>query len=125
MSTIAGILRGGDGPAEETGDGARGMLADGLANLIPKPDVALAQHVLPGPSGTVLTRPGPVLSSADGATENDLDATARIARAFAEHFGAGALPMELQTASKDFSDVPRALGVPYTYWWVGVGSGSG
>lgn len=52
-------------PAEETGDGARGMLEDGLADAIPHPDVALGQHVLVGPSGTVNTRVGPVLSSAD------------------------------------------------------------
>ncbi|MFC7789739.1 amidohydrolase [Microbacterium sp. MAHUQ-60] len=52
-------------PAEETGDGARSMLAGGLADAIPQPDVALAQHVLIGPSGTVGTRMGPVLSSAD------------------------------------------------------------
>ncbi|WP_404438072.1 amidohydrolase [Microbacterium aerolatum] len=219
-------------PAEETGDGARGMLSDGLAGIIPVPDVALAQHVLPGAAGTVLTRPGPVLSSADSVritvhgrgghgsmpqktvdpvvlaalivvrlqtivareiaptepavltigsiragsksniipdeavlelnlrtyteqtrahmlasieriargeslasgspqepeievydsfplTENDGAVTAPVALAFAEHFGAGALPMEPQTASEDFSDVPRALGVPYTYWSIG------
>lgn len=52
-------------PAEETGDGARGMLADALLDRIPPPDVALAQHVLPGVSGHVATRSGPVLSSAD------------------------------------------------------------
>jgi amidohydrolase len=52
-------------PAEETGDGARGMLADGLAELVPAPDVALAQHVLPFPAGQVRTRPGPTLSAAD------------------------------------------------------------
>ena len=52
-------------PAEETGDGARGMLDDGLASLIPTPDVAFAQHVLPGLAGTVATRRGPVLSAAD------------------------------------------------------------
>lgn len=52
-------------PAEETGDGARSMLAGGLADAIPHPDVVLAQHVLIGPSGTVGTRMGPVLSSAD------------------------------------------------------------
>lgn len=52
-------------PAEETGDGARGMLDDGLARLIPVPDVALAQHVLPAPAGWVGTRAGPVFSSAD------------------------------------------------------------
>src|SRR3954453_8050748 len=35
-------------PAEETGDGARGMIEDGLLERIPAPDVALAQQVLPG-----------------------------------------------------------------------------
>ena len=38
-------------PAEETGDGARGMVDDDLAKLFPTPDVALAQHVLPAPAG--------------------------------------------------------------------------
>lgn len=52
-------------PAEETGDGARGMLDDGLAGIIPRPDVAFAQHVLPAPAGTVGTHAGPVLSAAD------------------------------------------------------------
>lgn len=52
-------------PAEETGDGARGMVDDGLAGIIPKPDVAFAQHVLVGPAGRVGTHPGPVLSAAD------------------------------------------------------------
>ena len=52
-------------PAEEVGDGARRMLDDSLADLVGKPDVALAQHVLPFASGTVATRSGPVLSAAD------------------------------------------------------------
>jgi len=52
-------------PAEETGDGARGMVDGGLAGLIPALDVALAQHVLPGPAGHVGTRAGPALSAAD------------------------------------------------------------
>ena len=52
-------------PAEETGDGARAMLDANLADLVPTPDVALAQHVLPAPSGLVGTHPGPTLSAAD------------------------------------------------------------
>ena len=52
-------------PAEETGDGAQGMVDDGLLEDIPAPDVALAQHVLPGIAGTVGTRSGPTLSAAD------------------------------------------------------------
>jgi hippurate hydrolase len=52
-------------PAEETADGAKGMVDDGLSDLIPTPDVALAQHVLPAPAGDLGTRAGPALSAAD------------------------------------------------------------
>ena len=52
-------------PAEETGDGAQGMIDDGLLTRIPAPDVALAQHVLRGVAGTAGTRSGPFLSAAD------------------------------------------------------------
>ena len=52
-------------PAEEAGDGARAMVEDDLDAIVPRPDVAFAQHVLPGPAGHVATRSGPVLSSAD------------------------------------------------------------
>jgi amidohydrolase len=219
-------------PAEETGDGARGMVDDGLAKLIPTPNVALAQHVLPFPAGQVRTRPGPVLSAADsmriilhgqGAhgsmpqaavdpvvlassivlrlqtivsrelapgdpavltvgsvqagtksnvipdsatlllnmrtyddatraaildaiqrivaaecqasrcprepeferyesfplTTNDDGVTARVAEAFAGFFGERAGELPRQSASEDFSDIPSALGIPYTYWGIG------
>ena len=53
-------------PAEETGDGAQGMVADGLFTRIPVPDVALGQHLLPGIAGTVGTCPGPFMSAEDG-----------------------------------------------------------
>jgi len=219
-------------PAEETGDGARGMVDDGLAGIIPKPNVAFAQHVLVGPAGCVGTRPGPVLSAADSmritvhgrgghgsmpqatvdpvvlaamivvrlqgvvarevaptetavltvgsiragsksnvipdtatlelnvrtyseqtrstvlaairrivsaecaasgsprepefelfdrfpVTDNDAAVTARVAQAFVEHFGGRAVALGQQTASEDFSDVPRAFGAPYSYWGVG------
>ena len=52
-------------PAEETGEGARDMVDDGLFKRIPVPDVALAQHLLPGIAGTVATCPGPFMSAAD------------------------------------------------------------
>ena len=52
-------------PGEETGDGAQAMVDDGLAKRIPAPDVALAQHLLPGIAGTVRTRSGPFMSAAD------------------------------------------------------------
>ncbi len=219
-------------PAEETGDGARGMVDDGLLEQIPVPDVALAQHVLRGIAGTVGTRSGPALSAADSVkitvygrgghgsmpqatidpvvlaamiivrlqtivsrevapsetavltvgscqagsksnvipdhavlqlnlrsyaqqtrqrmlaaiqrivlaecqasgsprdpdcetfdsfplTDNDPDVTNRVAAAFREHFSDLAVDLGQQTASEDFSDVPRAAGIPYTYWAIG------
>ena len=53
-------------PAEETGDGAQGMVDDGLLERIPAPDVALSQHLLPGIAGTVGTHSGPFMSAEDG-----------------------------------------------------------
>ena len=52
-------------PAEETGEGAQEMVDDGLFTRIPVPDVALAQHLLPGIAGTVATCPGPFMAAAD------------------------------------------------------------
>jgi amidohydrolase len=219
-------------PAEETADGARGMVEDGLAEIVGHVDVAMGQHVLPMGAGQVGTRRGAVLSAADsmritvhgrGAhgsmpqaavdpvvlaamivvrlqtvvarevapgdsavltvgsvqagtksnvipdhavlqlnvrtydeqvrsrvleaierivraeckasgsprepefvlfdryplTENDAGVTERVADAFTAYFGdrAGVLPQ--QSASEDFSDLPRALGAPYTYWGIG------
>lgn len=52
-------------PAEEQYNGAEAMVADGLADRLPRPDVALGQHVLPGPSGTVQVAAGPVMASCD------------------------------------------------------------
>ena len=52
-------------PAEETGEGAQDMVDDGLFKKIPVPDVALAQHLLPGIAGTVRTRSGPFMSAED------------------------------------------------------------
>ena len=219
-------------PAEEVGDGARGMVEDGLARLVGPVDVAMGQHVLAFPAGQVATRRGPVLAAADsmritvygrGAhgsmpqasidpvvlaamivvrlqtvisretnpgepavltvgsvqagtrsnvipdhatillnvrtyndgtrsaildaierivtaectasrsprppelelfdrfpiTDNDPAVTERVAAAFAGHFGDDAGPLPLATASEDFSDLPRALGVPYSYWGIG------
>jgi hippurate hydrolase len=52
-------------PAEELGTGARAMVENGLADVIPKPDVALGQHVMGLPYDTVAARPGAALSAAD------------------------------------------------------------
>jgi hippurate hydrolase len=219
-------------PAEEVGDGARGMLDDGLAGLFPTPQVALAQHVMPLRAGVVGTHAGAALSAADsmritvhgrgahgsmpqaavdpvvlaamivvrlqtvvarevapgetavltvgslqagtksnvipdsavlqlnvrtfgdatretvlGAirrivtaecqasacprepefelfdrfplTDNDPAATERVAAAFADLFGDRFSPLGQQSASEDFSDLPTALGTPYTYWFIG------
>ncbi|WP_207908646.1 amidohydrolase [Pseudonocardia endophytica] len=219
-------------PAEETGDGARGMVEDGLAGLVGTPDVALAQHVVPAPAGSVGTRNGPLFSAADSMrvtvhgrgghgsmphvtvdpvvlaamivvrlqtvvsrrippsetavltvgsiqagtksniipdravielnlrtytehtrtqmleaverivtaecrasecpkdpefelfdrfplTSNDDGPTTRVAAAFGRFFGERAESIGPQTASEDFSDIPTALGVPYTYWVIG------
>jgi amidohydrolase len=219
-------------PAEETGDGARGMVDDGLGDLIPTPTVALGQHVMPARAGRVGTRAGPALSAADsmritvqgrGAhgsmpqaaidpvvlaamivvrlqtvvsreiapgetavltvgsiqagtksnvipdqavlqlnvrtysdstrtavldairrivraecqasdcpnepefelfdrfplTENDEAATERVESAFTDFFDDRTSPVGQGSASEDFSDIPTALGMPYTYWFVG------
>jgi hippurate hydrolase len=219
-------------PAEETGEGAQDMVDDGLFKRIPVPDVALAQHLLPGIAGTVRTRSGPFMSAADSlkvtvygrgghgaspqntvdpvvlaamiivrlqtvvsrdvapgdiavvtvgscqagtrsnvipdfavlelnvrsyssatrqrmldaigrivraecqascspkdpefettfsfpVTDNDAAATGRVAKAFAAQFGDKADEIPRQTVSEDFSKIPDAAGVPYTYWGLG------
>jgi hippurate hydrolase len=52
-------------------------------------------------------------------TDNDEQATTRVAAAFAEFFGDRAGELPRQTASEDFSDIPTALGTCYTYWGIG------
>ena len=52
-------------------------------------------------------------------TDNDAATTDRVAGAFADFFGDRAASAGQQSASEDFSDIPTALGVPYTYWFVG------
>jgi hippurate hydrolase len=52
-------------------------------------------------------------------TDNDTDATATVSAAFARHFGDRAFTIDRQSASEDFSELPDALGVPYTYWGLG------
>ncbi|KAK5798396.1 hypothetical protein VI817_004686 [Penicillium citrinum] len=52
-------------PSEEHLNGAQAMLDDGLYDKIPKPDLVLAQHVMPMRAGTVSIREGPFLTAAD------------------------------------------------------------
>ena len=52
-------------------------------------------------------------------TDNDTATTERVATAFADFFADRAGVIGPQSASEDFSDIPKALGVPYTYWCIG------
>lgn len=52
-------------PAEERGAGAKAMVADGLYDKIPVPDVALGAHLMPYRAGTVGTKVGLMASAAD------------------------------------------------------------
>lgn len=54
-------------PAEETLDGAEAMLRDGLYERFGRPDVVLAQHAAPLPSGTVAHAPAGAPTAAAGA----------------------------------------------------------
>src|SRR5690242_2259357 len=53
-------------------------------------------------------------------TDNNREVTEKITAAFRSHFGTEPVfDLGRQTASEDFSDIPNALGIPYTYWGVG------
>jgi hippurate hydrolase len=52
-------------------------------------------------------------------TDNDTKTTDRVRAAFDDLFGDMSKDLALQTASEDFSDIPNALSVPYTYWGLG------
>jgi hippurate hydrolase len=52
-------------------------------------------------------------------TLNDPATTSRVRAAFDAFFGDRSQDLPLQSASEDFSDIPNALSVPYTYWGIG------
>src|SRR6185369_3810653 len=52
-------------PGEETGQGARAMIEDGMVKRFPKPQVTLAQHVMPLRAGQIGWRTGTMLSAGD------------------------------------------------------------
>jgi hippurate hydrolase len=52
-------------PAEETAQGARAMIDDGLFDRFPQPEVILGQHVMPSPAGQIGYRPGTTQAAAD------------------------------------------------------------
>ncbi|ALK97927.1 amidohydrolase [Massilia sp. WF1] len=59
--TLAAVFQ----PGEETAEGARAMLDDGLYKYFPKPDVVLGQHVMVASAGEVGGRTGTITSAAD------------------------------------------------------------
>jgi amidohydrolase len=59
--TVLAVLQ----PAEETAQGARAMIDDGLFDRFPRPEVVLAQHLMPGPAGAVSYRRGTTQAAAD------------------------------------------------------------
>lgn len=52
-------------PAEELGQGAREMVADGLFERFGRPDVVLGQHVAPAPAGVIGYHPGVAFAGSD------------------------------------------------------------
>lgn len=52
-------------PGEETGEGARAMIEDGMVRRFPRPVVALGQHLSPDPAGTIGWRAGAIMSASD------------------------------------------------------------
>jgi len=52
-------------PAEELAEGAAGMVAGGLFERAPRPDVVLGQHVAPIPAGVIGLRAGPAFAATD------------------------------------------------------------
>ena len=53
-------------------------------------------------------------------TDNDADTTAKVTAAFVDHFGPDrVVTIAPVTASEDFSVLPTAFGIPYTYWGFG------
>jgi len=52
-------------PAEERGAGARAMVADGLYDKVPVPDIVLGAHLMPYRAGAVGTKVGLMASAAD------------------------------------------------------------
>jgi hippurate hydrolase len=52
-------------------------------------------------------------------TDNDTAVTGRVSDAFVAFFAGRAGELPQQSASEDFSDIPTALGAPYTYWGIG------
>lgn len=52
-------------PAEEVGGGANAMIADGILERFPKPDIVIGQHVGPLPAGMIGYKAGTALAASD------------------------------------------------------------
>ncbi|MFS0129726.1 amidohydrolase [Corynebacterium striatum] len=52
-------------PAEEASMGAKFMISDSLTSRVPKPDICLGQHIMPGKAGDVQSRPGAIMAGCD------------------------------------------------------------
>lgn len=55
-------------PAEEYGAGAHAMIAEGVLDMFPRPDIVLGQHLTPLPAGTLGVRAGTQMAASDGLT---------------------------------------------------------
>ncbi|MET0734375.1 MAG: amidohydrolase [Microbacterium sp.] len=55
-------------PAEEYGAGSQAMIADGVLDRFPRPDIVLGQHVTPLPAGVIGVRSGTQMAASDGLT---------------------------------------------------------
>mmetsp|Transcript_18326 Transcript_18326/g.39843 ORF Transcript_18326/g.39843 Transcript_18326/m.39843 type:complete len:543 (-) Transcript_18326:254-1882(-) len=63
---ISGTIRLVFQPAEEGGAGMKRMVEEGVATLSPKVSLAFGMHVWPTlPTGTIATRPGPLMAAAE------------------------------------------------------------
>ncbi len=68
-----------------------------------------------------ITEPAVIEYSDHGeVTDNDSDVYGRVRETFDALFDADTVTATAWTASEDFSNIPRALDVPYHYWTVGV-----
>lgn len=45
--------------------GAKFMISDSLTSRVPKPDICLGQHIMPGKAGDVQSRPGAIMAGCD------------------------------------------------------------
>ncbi|MCR2794161.1 amidohydrolase [Microbacterium sp. zg.Y625] len=55
-------------PAEEYGAGSEAMIADGVLDRFPRPDIVLGQHLTPLPAGLIGVRSGTQMAASDGLT---------------------------------------------------------